>query len=52
MDKQINKNKLLKHLKKNLPEHMVPFKIIQIEKLPLNKNQKTDRVELMSFLEK
>ncbi|MDG1475795.1 MAG: AMP-binding protein [Vicingaceae bacterium] len=37
-------------LKTNLPSYMIPSKIIKIEALPLNKNQKTDLNKLKSYL--
>ncbi|MGB0882998.1 MAG: AMP-binding protein, partial [Vicingaceae bacterium] len=37
-------------LKTNLPSYMIPSKIVKIEALPLNKNQKTDLNKLKSYL--
>lgn len=37
---------LLKHLRNHLPKFMLPNKLYQIEKLPINKNGKIDRLKM------
>jgi amino acid adenylation domain-containing protein len=51
IEKQISKDLLINHLKENLPDYMIPSKIIQLDSLPLNKNQKTDRKALQLMLQ-
>jgi amino acid adenylation domain-containing protein len=50
IEKDTNKKALTIFLKENLPEYMIPSKIIEIDSIPLNKNQKTDITKLLSHL--
>ena len=43
---EMDKTAILIHLKKNLPEYMVPKDILFIDKIPLNSNGKIDRERL------
>ena len=36
-------------LKENLPVHMIPTKIIQMDEFPMTKNGKIDRKKLMAI---
>jgi acyl-CoA synthetase (AMP-forming)/AMP-acid ligase II len=38
---------LRSQIRKRLPSYMIPKKIIRVEKIPLNKNGKTDRTQLL-----
>jgi len=48
--KKTNKSELKNTLQQNLPNYMIPSKFIEIDALPLNKNQKTDFNKLKSYL--
>ena len=50
IEEQIDKKLLLNNLRKELPDYMIPSKVIQLEALPLNKNQKTNKKALQSML--
>ena len=47
----ISDGELIASFKELLPSYMIPQKIIRLEKMPLNKNGKTDRVLLAQKLE-
>lgn len=46
---KISEDEIRKELSKKLPEYMIPKSIEKIDFLPLNKNGKTDRKELMKL---
>jgi len=50
IDNKIDENELSSYLKKHLPAYMLPTKIIGLEALPLNKNQKVDSKILESLI--
>lgn len=50
VDFKIDQNELLNLLKQNLPDYMIPSKIIQVDQLPLNKNQKVDTTALRNLI--
>ncbi|MBQ8044142.1 MAG: amino acid adenylation domain-containing protein [Clostridia bacterium] len=50
-EKQDN-DKLLSYLKEKLPIYMVPFGIMQLDKIPLNQNGKVDRKRLPEISQK
>ena len=45
------KKLIKKHLKENLPLYMIPHAILKTDKIPLNKNGKTDRNYFIHKLE-
>ena len=45
--KIVNETKILKYLKKQLPNYMIPKKLIMENKLRFNKNGKVDKVFYM-----
>ena len=45
----ISKKDLHIFLKENLPVHMIPTKIIQMDEFPMTKNGKIDRKKLMAI---
>ena len=46
VNENISEEMLLKHLKTNLPDYMIPSKIIFLENYPVNTSGKIDRIEL------
>ncbi|MBI9066030.1 MAG: AMP-binding protein [Salinivirgaceae bacterium] len=46
----VNLDILLQGLREQLPDYMIPKKIISIKKLPLNKNGKVDKNKLKSYV--
>lgn len=48
----INTQELSIYLKDKLPEYMLPFKYIEIGRMPINKNGKIDRKKLRKLIEK
>lgn len=45
-DAKLNKEALLQHLQRHLPDYMLPKSIVLLEKMPLNANGKIDRKKL------
>src|SRR5690606_14319016 len=48
---ELDKKAVLLHLKKYLPDYMLPEKIYVLESLPLNNSGKIDRTKLKKILE-
>lgn len=49
MDKSIDTNQVDQHLNNTLPPYMLPNKLIEIEKVPMTTNGKTNRDELIKI---
>lgn len=48
--REISRAEMRERLSRLLPEYMVPEKVVQLEKMPLNANSKIDRVKLKEML--
>ena len=46
---EVSKADLHNFLKENIPVHMIPTKLIQMDSFPMTKNGKIDRKQLMSI---
>ena len=45
----MEQDKILAYCKSKLPEYMVPSKIIEIDKIPVNSNGKIDKIKLKNM---